>query len=417
MINKAALSPAVPRPAHVPPERVIDWDIYSLPEGEEDFHVAWKSLQDAGTPEIVWTPRNGGHWMVTSGRLVSHVFADFKRFSSRVIFVPKAHGQHHQLPPSTIDPPAHRAWRNLLGALAPKGVALLDPAMRALASGLIEEFRLKGECNFTTEYAQRMPVDIFVDFIDMPREDGLKVKYWVDQTTRPDGSMSYEDAINALISYMAPVVEERRGGKGSDLITSMVNGLLDDRPLTNKEAAELAAQVLVGGTDTVVNMLGFIMHHLATNDANRRELVEHPERIDVAVEEFLRRFPIVSNAREVANDIEFEGVQMKRGEMVLMSTLMHGLDERENKCPMEVDFHRPTCHHSTFGNGPHKCVGAHLARVEIKVTLEEWLKRIPDFAVKPGTEISYTCGVVGTIDRLPLVWDPTTTNDGSGARA
>lgn len=410
MTEVATLSPAVERPEHVPVDRVVDFDIYAPPNGREDYHLAWKALQDAGVPEIIWTPRNGGHWMVTSGRLISHIFADYKRFSSRVLFVPKEDGQHHQLPPSTIDPPAHRPYRALLtNGLSPRGVASIEPGIRTLAINLIEGFRAAGKCNFTTDYAEQLPVRIFMAMVDLPIEDGPKIKYWVDQTTRPDGSMPYEEAIRSLVDYMAPVTEARRGGTGTDLITGIVNGRIGDRPLSPKEAAELCAQVLVGGVDTVVNMLSFIMLHFATHPQSAREIVKQPELIDVAVEEMLRRHPIISDGREIANDMEFEGVVMKKGEMVVLPTVLHGLDERENPDPLKVDFHRSTANHSTFGNGAHKCPGAHLARVEIRITLEEWFKRIPVFGVDPTAEISFSCGVVGCVDRLPLVWDPETT--------
>jgi camphor 5-monooxygenase len=407
----ATLSPAVDRPDHIPADRVVDFDIYAPPNGRENYHLAWKALQDSGVPEIIWTPRNGGHWMVTSGRLISHIFADYKRFSSRVLFVPKEDGQHHQLPPSTIDPPTHRPYRALLtNGLSPRGVSGIEAGIRTLAIELIEGFRETGRCSFTTDYAEQLPVRIFMDMVDLPIADAPKIKYWVDQTTRPDGSMSYEEAIRSLVNYMAPVTEQRRGGTGTDLITGIVNGRVGDRPLTPKEAAELCAQVLVGGVDTVVNMLSFIMLHFATHPASARELVEDPSLIDIAVEEMLRRHPIISDGREIADDMEFEGVVMKKGEMVVLPTVLHGLDDRENPDPLKVDFHRPTANHSTFGQGAHKCPGAHLARVEIRITLEEWFKRIPVFSVDPAAEITYTCGVVGCVDRVPLVWEPATTH-------
>ncbi|WP_156680453.1 cytochrome P450 [Sphingomonas profundi] len=363
-------------------------------------------------PELVWTPRNGGHWMATTGRLISHIFADYKRFSSRVLFVPKENGEHHQLPPSTIDPPTHRPYRALItNGLSPRGVAAIEDRIRTMAASLIEDLRPNGRCNFTTDYAEQLPVRIFMNMVDLPMEDAPKIKYWVDQTTRPDGTMNYADAIAALVSYMAPWTEARRGGLGTDLITGIVNGKVGDRALTPKEAAELCAQVLVGGVDTVVNMLSFIMLHFATHPESARELVETPELIGIAVEELLRRFPIISDGREIAGDMEFEGVAMKAGEMIVLPTVLHGLDENENPDPLTVSFHRSTANHSTFGNGAHKCPGAHLARVEIRITLEEWFKRIPVFSVDPAAQITFSCGVVGCVDRLPLIWDPATTSD------
>jgi cytochrome P450 len=399
-----------PKPDHVPDSLVVDFDIYHPKGGTDDFYGSWRALQDAGVPDIIWTPRNEGHWIVTSGRLVSHLFADYERFSSHVLFVPKSDGVHHQLPPSTIDPPAHRPFRNLLTAgLSPTAVAAIEPFIRNLAINLTEDLRLKGRCNFTTDFAEKFPIGIFMNMVDLPFEDAPKIKYWTDQTTRPDGTMPYADAIQALIDYIAPTAEERRGSDRTDLITHIVNGKIGDRDLTPKEAASLCAQILIGGADTVLNILTFIMMHLAQDAGNRRRLVEDPSLIPQAVEELIRRFPMVCDGREIVQDMEFEGVVMKKGEMVMMPTVLHGLDDRENENAMRVDFDRKTIRHSTFGNGAHKCPGAHLARTEILITLQEWLKRIPEFEVEPGAKLTFTCGINSNLDALPIVWDPAST--------
>jgi len=395
----------VERPPHVLPERVVDFDLFAPPDGTKDYYQAWKNLQDSSIPELVWTPYNEGHWIATSGRLISQIFADYQRFSSNVLFVPKSDGQHHQLPPSVIDPPEHKHYRALLRDLAPAKIRDLEDEIRALAVELIEGLKPKGECEVTTDFAEQFPVRIFMNLVNLPMEDAGKIKYWVDQTTRPDGSMSYGDAIQAMVDYIAPVAEARRGGDGDDMITHIVNGKIGDRPLTEEEAGKFCAQVLVGGVDTIVNMTSLILHHLATHPDKRRELIDNPSLIKKAVEEYLRRFPLTSDGREVKEDIVFEGVELKKGEMVVLPAVLHGLDERENACPMTVDFNRQKCSHSTFGNGAHLCPGAHLARTEIRIVLEEWLKRIPNFSVAPGAEITYICGIVAALDKLPLVWE------------
>ena len=129
-----------------------------------------------------------------------------------------------------------------------------------------------------------------------------------------------------------------------------------------------------------------------------------PTLIPAAVDELLRRFPIVTIAREVRNDIEFEGVMLKRGDMVTIAGALVGTDERLNKRPLEVDFGRTGAQHATFGNGRHLCPGMHLARLELKVTIEEWLSRIPNFELAPGSDISFRGGIVGVVESLPLVW-------------
>ena len=144
---------------------------------------------------------------------------------------------------------------------------------------------------------------------------------------------------------------------------------------------------------------------MARNPTARRELREHPERLPVAIMELARRFPLVTVGRELRHDMEFAGATLKKGEMIMAPTILHGLDETENPNPLHVDFARADVKHSTFGSGSHTCPGAHLARTETRIVLEEWLARIPEFRIAPGHLISYTGGIVGSVDALPLVWD------------
>lgn len=127
------------------------------------------------------------------------------------------------------------------------------------------------------------------------------------------------------------------------------------------------------------------------------------------MEELLRRFPLVSLAREVRNDIEYDGVLLKKGDMVAIPTPLAGTDERLNPRPLEVDFQRDTSQHVTFGNGPHLCPGAQLARTEVRITLEQWLARIPEFSIAPDAKVRFRGGLVGVVDALPLVWEVATT--------
>ncbi len=394
------------RPENVPPERVVDFDMYHPPGVTADFHAAWQRLHAPGTPDLVWTPRNGGHWIATRGALIREISADWQRFSSRVIIVPKAAGELHKLIPTTIDPPQHHRYRTVLNeTLAPRLVGHLEGHVRATAVDLIEPVVAQGHCNFTTAYAEVFPIRIFMGLVGLPIEDAGKLKAWADQMIRPDGSMPFEVAKQHIWDYLAPWIEARRGGTGDDLITRMINRPVDGRPLTRDEELQLTSQVMIAGLDTVVNFLGFVFLFLARHPEHRRALVEDPTLIPAAVEELLRRYPIVTVAREVRDDLDFDGVLLKRGDMVVIPGPLVGTDARLNERPLEVDFRRQGAVHGTFGNGRHMCPGSHLARLELRVTIEEWLKRIPDFAVAPGAELRFHSGIVGVVETLPLVWN------------
>jgi camphor 5-monooxygenase len=240
--------------------------------------------------------------------------------------------------------------------------------------------------------------------VALPAADVPKIKYWTDQIVHPDGSMSYAQAKQHIYAYLDPYLDARHGGDGQDMLSRIINGRVHNRALTRAEMQSLCMQMLLGGLDTVVNFMGFVFLFLARNPAHRHALGAEPGLIPSAVEEFLRRFPVVSLAREVKYDLDYDGVRLRQGDMVAVPTPLAGTDGRVNSQPLEVDFQRRAATHVSFGNGPHICPGALLARTEMRITLEEWLARIPDFAVAPAAEIRFRGGLVGVVDALPLVW-------------
>lgn len=408
MQNATALN----RPAHVPPERCIDFDIYQPLRAGRDFHGSWQALQQTCPVDVVWTPRNGGHWLVLRGKLVSKVLSDYANFSNHTVLVPKeTAGEAYRLLPLSLDPPEHAPFRNLLNSgLSPRAISTVEDAIRKLTVSLVEGLRPAGRCNFTKDFAEQLPIRIFMQIVALPIEDKPKLKYLADQFTRPDGTMEYADVVRLFREYIRPVIDARRGTDGADMLSRMINGKVGDRPLTDEEAANLCIQVLVGGLDTVVNFMGFVMLFFARNPQARHALATNPDTIRAAINELARRFPLVTVGREIRHDMEFEGVSLKQGEMIVAPTILHGLDDTENGDPFKVDFARSVIRHSTFGAGSHTCPGAHLARTETRILLEEWLARIPEFSVVPDYEIRYTGGIVGSVDSLPLIWDVAATH-------
>lgn len=403
-----ATAPLAERPPHVPADHVLDWDMYNPPQVKRGFHDAWRALLAPGVPDMIWTPRNGGHWIATRGSLVAEVLADNSRFSSRVIIVPKADGEHHNLIPTTMDPPQHRPWRMLLNDnLSPREIRKVEADIRAIAAELIERVRPDGGCDFIASFASVLPIRIFLKIVDLPAEDAPRLKWLSDQVTRPDGSIPFQHVMAEFETYTAGIVDARLGSDRDDMFARMINTPVDGRAMTSQEANQLCTQVVIAGLDTVVNFLGFAMLHLATHPDQRDTLIANPALIPTAVNELFRRYPIVTIAREARRDMEFGGVTLRAGEMVVAPTPLHGMDERANACPMAVDLHRRGAKHSTFGTGDHRCPGEHLARTELVISLEEWLARVPDVQLAPGAEVTFSGGIVGCVDALPLRWGST----------
>ena len=396
------------KPAHVPADRVVDFDIFNPPGiDDEGLHEAWKRLQESTPHEVVWTPHNEGHWIAVRGNRVRAMYRDPTHFSSHIIWLPKSEGEDYGLVPTRLDPPFHTPFREVLNkAIGVTATKAIEPLVRGIASRIIDEIAPNGRCNFTDDYAKRFPITVFLALLDLPLQDSHEMKVWIDQMTRPDGSMSMEEVMDNLFRYVDPVIDQRLGKDGTDLISRVINNDIDGRTMTRDEMRGLVSLLLVAGLDTVVNILSFFMEFLAKNPAHRKQLTDDPKLIRKGIEELFRRFPVVCEARMVKIDTECDGVTMMAGDMVCVPTLLGGTDDQMNECPMHVDFHRKKISHVTFGDGPHICAGQHFARLEATVTLEEWLKRIPEFEIAPGETISHKSGIVCTVEKLPLVWEP-----------
>nr|4L4C_A Chain A, Camphor 5-monooxygenase [Pseudomonas putida]4L4C_B Chain B, Camphor 5-monooxygenase [Pseudomonas putida]4L4G_A Chain A, Camphor 5-monooxygenase [Pseudomonas putida] len=399
-----------PLPPHVPEHLVFDFDMYNPSNLSAGVQEAWAVLQESNVPDLVWTRCNGGHWIATRGQLIREAYEDYRHFSSECPFIPREAGEAYDFIPTSMDPPEQRQFRALANQVVGMPVVdKLENRIQELACSLIESLRPQGQCNFTEDYAEPFPIRIFMLLAGLPEEDIPHLGYLTDQMTRPDGSMTFAEAKEALYDYLIPIIEQRRQKPGTDAISIVANGQVNGRPITSDEAKRMCGLLLVGGLDTVVNFLSFSMEFLAKSPEHRQELIERPERIPAACEELLRRFSLVADGRILTSDYEFHGVQLKKGDQILLPQMLSGLDERENAAPMHVDFSRQKVSHTTFGHGSHLCPGQHLARREIIVTLKEWLTRIPDFSIAPGAQIQHKSGIVSGVQALPLVWDPATT--------
>jgi len=397
---------ALPHPAHVPASHVIDFDIYDFKIENAEYQKGLLVLQGPDSEDIYWTPHNGGHWIVTRSAGIEQVLTDYAHFSSNQITAPKMPEGMPKLKPLQVDPPEHVNYRNLLApALAPKSVTVLGAAARALTIQLIEGFQARGECEFISEFAQHLPIAVFMQIVDLPESDRRTLTELGDKAMRSAGEDDRNAARMQLAMYGMQKVAERRANPGADLISTIATARVDGELLDDATLTGMITLLLFAGLDTVASMLGFFARFLAMNPEHRRELVEHPELIPNAVEELLRRHPIALLAREVTEDFDFSGVRLKAGDMVVAPTPLDGLDEAKFDNPLTVDFHRPKPIHATFGGGSHRCMGSMLARAELRIFLEEWLSRIPDFAIKPGAAVQVSARSVATLTSLPLIWD------------
>ena len=397
------MSAVVPRPAHADPSRVVDFD-YLAPEGHKvDVHRAWANLHKPGIPDIVWTPHYGGHWIATRAADIDVMQMDHARFSHSSVTVPKSE-QGITMVPLELDPPEHTPFRALLSPkFGPRPVHDLEGSVRALAVELIEGFVERGECEFIDAFAKRLPIVVFLRLVDLPLEDRELLLEMTEASVRGDGERR-QWAFGQLSQYVGKWIVARRTQPGPDLFSAMVNAKVNGREYTQQETFGMMVNVIFGGLDTVAASIGFMTRHLAEHPDLRAQLVADHSLIPVAIEEFLRRFGIPNTARVITHDFDCGGVSFKAGEQIIMPKVLHGLDERRYADPFKVDLSRPASRHAAFGDGPHRCPGAALARMELRVFLEEWLSRIPDFGLHPDHPPVTSGGNVNGVLKMQLVW-------------
>jgi cytochrome P450 len=210
--------------------------------------------------------------------------------------------------------------------------------------------------------------------------------------------------IMAMSEYMNAVLDERRLVRQDDIVSYLLDIEVDGRPLDDDELRQICTLLYAAGLDTVAGQLGYTFLHLAREDEHRRLVTEHPDRIPAFVEEALRMYSIVTTNRIVTRDVDFAGCPMRAGDRVLLSIPAADRDPREFPGADRFDVNRRNNRHLAFAAGPHRCLGSHLARLELRIALEEWHRRIPEYRVADGAEPQFHVGGVAGVDNLPLVW-------------
>lgn len=392
-------------PPHVPPELVRNFNLYDFAGASTDLYSAWQEIQRT-YPPLFYTPAFGGFWVLTRASQLEAAWPDAEGFSSTPgVGIPPTDASLPPMLPIDSDDPFHQGLRRPLNiALSPKGVAALAPRVRELAGELVRDLRTRGECEFVRDFSLKLPMEIFLRLVDLPsrdREQLISLAHIVTKTGDVDARTA---ATRELMAYLVTVIDQRTAEPGDDLLSKITQLEVEGRPLTQWEHIGYAAQVLFGGLDTVGSTMSMIAKHLAEHPEHQRALRDDPGLIPDAIEELIRRYSLPTVARRVTRDMDFEGVQLKAGDMVMLPTIAHGVDEMRWPEALSVKLDRCPRDHMGFGRGTHRCPGANLARSEIRIFLEAWLAEIPEFTIKAGAPVRYLTGAVAGLESLPLVW-------------
>lgn len=315
--------------------------------------------------------------------------------------------------PQDLNGQDHVKLRRVLNQFfAPAAVRRMEPMAKQRCIELIDELKPAGSCDFVAEFAIRYPTDMFLALLGLPVSDGKQFLEWSDDYF---GALLAGDPARAaeakasIMGYFDEAVNERRANPRDpkeDMVTRLVQARIDDVPLTQDEILTICLTLMLAGLDTTRSALGYIYTHLANNPEDRQALIDDPALIPKAVEEFLRLYPLVFQAgREVQESQDFDGLALEKDDVVWLGVAQANRDPRKFDNPDQFDINRPNANqHLAFGGGPHRCLGMHLARLELKVVLEEWHQRIPEYRIAPGTELRER-GVQLSMESLPLEWE------------
>jgi cytochrome P450 len=310
--------------------------------------------------------------------------------------------------PLDVDPPDHVKYRRLLDPLfAPKRMDALEEGIAKRANHFIDTFIDKGECEYHDAFAVPFPSSIFLELMGLPWEDLDVLLSFKDAFLHPAPGATIETALNTVIAhheYFNMRLDERQANPTDDILSHFLTVEIDGEKLSREDILGACLLFILAGLDTVTDALSTSYRFLAEHPVHRREIVEDPSKITAAVEELLRWETVVpTQPRRVAVDTELMGVSLKAGDIVSYHMGTANVDPEEYPDPLKVRFDREQNRHLTFGGGVHRCLGSHLARRELRVALREWHRRIPEYQIKPGTELAFPQGL-RTVQNLVLTW-------------
>ncbi len=380
-----------------------DYDIFD-PAFVRNPTEAWTEIRESSCP-IAKTERWGGSWMPTRYDDVVAIAQEHETFTSRgIIVVPPPPGTTEgpyggiSAPPITSDPPDHHWHRRLiLPTFSPQSVAKYEQSTRDFCNSLIDKFIDKGTGDAAGDYAQQIPVRVISTMLGVPFDLADEFTSWVRGVLEQgltDPELRIASRRKIIQFFIGQLEDRKRNPREHDLITELINSEVDGKKVDDNYVLGVCNLMLVAGVDTTWSAIGSALWHLAQHPEHRKQLRENNDLWPTAIEELLRVYAPVTMARIVDHDTEFQGCPMKSGDRVLMSFPAANRDPRMFENPDQVILDREHNRHVAFGSGIHRCAGSNLARLELRVALQTWLTRIPEFQLVDADDVTWAGGQV-----------------------
>lgn len=361
---------------------------------------------------VAHSDRYGGLWAPMTYDAVSAIANDTEHFTSRTVVINNGRPGDDALPapigvapPISSDPPFHEiARRLLLPAFAPRPIAALEPFTRELCNQLLDKMGDADLVDASVQYAEHIPVGLIAKLCGLPQEDGEQFREFVRIVLEGVDLPAEErlEAFKPVEEYIVPTIVERRENPDDGLISYLLDAEIMGEKLSDEHVFGSILLLIVAGIDTTWSAIGSSIWHLANNPEDLARLIAHPELLPSAVEEFLRAYAPVSMARLVKDDFEFQGCPMKKDDWIFLSFPAANRDPEAFDNADEVLIDREINRHSAFGLGIHRCLGSNLARMEMTVALQEWLKRYTKFELNASEPTTFSQGQVRGPRQLPI---------------
>ena len=402
--------PDAPVPAHVPPELVFDVRHYTMPNAlDEPFSVTSNVFNEL--PPLAFTPHGtpglySGAWVVSRYEDIRDVYQNDELYSTKgAADFASLVGETFRMIPLALDPPEHMAYRVMLNSwFSPRAINGMEPAIRSTINTLIDSFVDKGECDAAYDYGRIYPVRVFLDLMGFPQdmlEDFLQWEYAILHSMGDVKKMQW--GIGSAIKYLRGFAEQVKANPDGKLASHIVHGEVNNRPMNDDEIIGTLTFLWLGGLDTVAATTSLAFRRMAIDQELQQKLRDNPDLLFEAVEEFLRMQPLVNSTRLVKQDHQIRGVTLKAGDHVMAFNSAGNFDPDEFEDPRTFRLDRASNRHFTLAGGPHRCLGSHLARRELKVAIEEFLRRVPTFRLKEGADRTAHPGLIAA-PRVPVVW-------------
>jgi cytochrome P450 len=392
----------------VTPEWCADHFDHLSPDLAAELHATLARMRD--DHPVTWSDQHGGFWVVTRYEDVLRVAQDWQTFSSaQGVNVPAPATPVNAIP-EVMDPPRHREFKRLINAwFTATVVARYEDATRALVTRLIDRFVEDGRCEFMDAFARPLPgLTFFEQVLHAPATEVPRLYDLAAAASNP-GHPGRAEAWRGMAGWIADLVAERRSRPPvGDVVDAVLAAEIEGRPITDHEIEGVIQLLIFGGLETTAGALGQFVIRFCEDPAVPDRLRAEPDLVARAVEELLRLDPpFVAVARTATRDAEIGGHRIEAGQRVLFYWASANRDAGEFACPHAFDPERDSNRHLSFGAGPHRCAGSNLARMNLRVALEELLARLHDVRLADGAEpIRYHSVLNRSPEAVPITFTP-----------